>query len=80
MYVEDYCTQIRLVLNLKIYTLLTNWVWIQDRTDFFNDNPNAINWFIHHSYTLTERGAKWGKWEHYKNLLDNKWNRKIRTT
>ena len=80
MYVEDYCTQIRLVLNLKIYTVLTNWVWIQDRTNFFNDNPKAINWFIHHSYTFTERGAKWGKWQYYKNLLNDKWNRKIRTT
>ena len=28
MYVEDYCTQIRLNLNLKIYTLLCNWIWI----------------------------------------------------
>ena len=80
MYVEDYCTQVRLLLKLKIYTLLTDWVWIQDKTIFFNDNPNAINWFIHHSYTFTEKGAKWGKWQQYKNLLNKKWNKKIRST
>ncbi len=80
MYVEDYCTQVRLSLKLNIYTMLTNWVWVQNKTNFFNDNPNAINWFIHHSYTFTKRGAKWGKWQYYKNLLNNQWNRKIRTT
>ena len=80
MYVEDYCTQVRLSLKLNIYTMLTNWVWIQDRTDFFNNNPNAINWFIHHSYTFAERGAKWGKWQYYKNILEDKWKQKIITT
>jgi len=65
MYVEDYCTQVRLLLKLKIYTLLTNWVWIQDKAKNFDENPNAINWFIHHSHTFMKRVAKWGKWQYY---------------
>jgi hypothetical protein len=80
MYVEDYCTQVRLKLGLNIYTILNNWIWIQNESAFFQKNPNAYNWFIHHSYTFMKRGAKWGKWQYYKNILEDKWKQKIITT
>ena len=80
MYVEDYCTQVRLKLGLNIYTILNNWIWIQNESAYFQQNPNPYNWFIHHSHTFIKRGAKWGKWQYYKNILDDKWKQKIITT
>mgnify|MGYP001192232288 CR=1 FL=1 len=80
MYVEDYCTQVRLKRGLNIYTILNNWIWIQNEGAFFNNNPNPYNWFIHHSHTFMKRGAKWGKWQYYKDILDYKWKQKIITT
>ena len=80
MYVEDYCMQVRFRLGRKIYTLPTNWIWIQDYDNYFNNNIAPKSWFIHHSKTFLSKGAKWGQWEDYKIKLNKKWNRKIPTT
>jgi len=80
MYIEDYCTQIRFNLNLKIYTLFSNWIWIDDYKETLKENLDVNNWFVHHSHTFRAKGAKWGKWALYKNKLDAKWGRKIITT
>ena len=75
-FVEDYCMQVKYKLKLKTYLLSTN---------FYCDTLNAKsendkNYFYHGSSTIKEQGARWGKWKHYKNILDKKWNRKVITT
>ena len=80
MYVEDYCTQVRLNLGLNIYTILNNWIWIKNEEEFFQNNLNPYNWFIHHSHSVRSKGAMWGKWKYYKNILNDKWKQKIITT
>jgi hypothetical protein len=104
MYIEDYCTQVRLKLNLNIYTLLTNWFWISEqkpsesimekllktfkldyqKQDEFNHdyllNADVRDWFVHYGDTFLSKGAKWGKWNHYKIKLNEKWGEKILTT
>ena len=80
MYIEDYCAQIKYKLNLNIYTLRIKWIWVENQKDFFYQYPNSQNWFIHHSHTFTKKGAKWGKWNYYKKILNNKWQKKIITT
>ena len=80
MYVEDYCTQVRYKINLNIYTLQTNWIWIEDHNEFFINNPTSQDWFIHHSHTFTKKGSRWGNWNHYKIKLNEKWKQKIPTT
>ena len=77
MYVEDYCTQVRINLGRKIYTLPTNWIWAQDQKNVIT---NHSNWFIHHGDTFGKEGARWGKWNYYKSRLDKKWNKRIPTT
>ena len=80
MYVEDYCTQVRLRLDRKIYTLPTKWIWVQYHDDYFKKNPTTKKWFIHHSQTFTLYGARWGNWLKYKKIIDEKWGKKIYTT
>jgi len=80
MYVEDYCTQIRMHLKQKIYTLPLNWIWVNDYEQNKFDIINEIRWFIHHGNTFAIKGVKWGKWKYYKTKLDSKWNKKIATT
>ena len=80
MYVEDYCTQVRLKLGLNIYTIQNNWIWIQNEEEIFQNNPNPYNWVIHHSHSVRSKGAMWGKWKYYKIKLNKKWNKKIPTT
>jgi hypothetical protein len=70
LYVEDYCAQMRRVENQSIYTISTFSV---------EANPNYIyqrgegTFLNHHSNTCAHRGACWGRYNEYRNKLENKW-------
>lgn len=74
LYVEDYCIQIA-QKGLKIYTLL-----IDSNPNEKVPNINEKEWMLHHSATLSQRGACWGKYNQYKIKLNAKWGRQIKTT
>ena len=76
-FVEDYCVQVRIKLNLKIYTILTN-AFIPH--DIKSVNLLKGNYFIHYNSTFNNKGERWGNWLKYKKRLDKKWKRKIITT
>lgn len=75
-FIEDYCMQVKYNLNLKTYLISTNFY-----CDTLNKKPSKLkNYFYHGSNTIKEQGSRWGKWMHYKKILDKKWNKKIITT
>lgn len=72
LYVEDYCIQSE---NFGgIYSINTNG---------FEYNKNLKlpdKYIVHHSHTVNERGCAWGRYYEYKQRLDIKWKRQIKTT
>jgi hypothetical protein len=62
LYVEDYCAQL-LLQNKKTYTILTS----------SNINYNENSYILHHSATLSKKGACWGKYKEYKRIFNTKW-------
>lgn len=76
LYVEDICAQSNRIHNKKNYTLLIDSGEILV-TKYVNEFiPTKL---MHHSATLSRRGAEWGNYLAYKNILINKWGN-IKTT
>jgi len=78
LHVEDYCTQVRKIKKLNIYTMLIN-TFIAQSSSF--DVKNICgDYFVHYNNTFSMQGARWGHWLKYKKILDNKWGEKVLTT
>ena len=69
LYVEDYCVQVGGVTIMDINGY--------ERGALFRDEPR---YFVHHSYTLRQRGCMWGDYRDYKAKLFKKWGKIIATT
>jgi hypothetical protein len=76
LYVEDICAQMNRVHNKKNYTILINSSEILDNKYVDTYIPTKL---VHHSATLSKRGAAWGNYISYKNILIKKWG-DIKTT
>ena len=75
LYVEDYCVSVKQFGS--IYTIFG--VESYDSTSR-NVYPLPESYIIHHSETVRLRGFTWGRYFEYKEKLNNKWGRKIKTT
>lgn len=69
LYVEDYCMQ-AIKKGLKIYTFFANASEAEKNSVY---NAQEQNYFKHHSVTMNQRGYCWGRWNEYKDKLENKW-------
>ena len=63
LYVEDYCMRVKKELGRMICTLLMN----SKKDDKYPD------YLIHHEWTGKRLGACWGKYNHYRRLLELKY-------
>lgn len=70
LYVEDYCIQAQEFGG--VYTIRSN---ASEGTSI-----NTGKYISHHSATVTERGTAWGRYWEYKDILNKKWSRIIKTT
>lgn len=75
LYVEDYCVSVKKFGS--IYTILGVESYDSTSRDVVNIPESNI---IHHSETVRLRGFTWGRYFEYKEKLNNKWKRKIKTT
>lgn len=79
LYVEDYCAAVNIIHGKKCYTVLTNSKQLPP--DMVYDEVRAQkNFFYHHGFTFGKMGPAWGRYHEYKQKLNTKWNRNIRTT
>ena len=76
LYVEDICAQMNRVHNKKNYTILIDSSEISDNKYVDTYIPTKL---VHHSATLSKRGAEWGNYLLYKDFLIKKWDN-IKTT
>lgn len=79
LYVEDYCAQVNLLHKRKCYTVLTNSKQLPPDT-LYGEVKHEKNFFYHHGFTFGKMGPAWGRYHEYKNKLNMKWNRSIKTT
>lgn len=79
LYVEDYCASINIIHGKKCYTMLTNSEQLPALT-VYSEVHNKKNFFYHHGFTFGKMGPAWGKYNEYKQKLNAKWNKVVRTT
>lgn len=78
LYVEDYCCQLK-TLGLKCYTIEVNASEMSPSV-IYDSLKEKYTCFNHHSYTLNQRGTCWGRYHEYKEKLNKKWGREVKTT
>ena len=61
LYVEDLCAQLGRLYGQKNYTILTG------------NTQDQKSYLAHHSVTWNERGACWGRYNEFKEVLLHKW-------
>lgn len=77
LYVEDYCCSVN-SNGFGCYTVLTDAGEVPPVKKY--RDMIGESFFNHHSVTFNERGACWGRYNEFKELLNKKWGKKIRTT
>ncbi len=75
LYVEDFCIQSKKIGG--VYTILGIESFDSLGMEEVQIHKSHI---IHHSQTVKKRGFAWGRYLEYKEILNNKWGRKIKTT
>ncbi|MCC6721734.1 MAG: hypothetical protein IT243_05985 [Bacteroidia bacterium] len=79
LYVEDYCINAKTITGLNCHSLMINASEVSPKMKY-KDLYKKKSFYNHHSYTLNQRGACWGKYFHYRKILNKKWGRAIATT
>ena len=73
LYVEDYCANIQRIHKKGIYTILIESKGMPTKVGYNEVCKNSKSFLHHHSYTFTERGPCWGRYNVYKQKLTEKW-------
>ena len=76
LYVEDYCIKSQEKTGLGCYSILMDGSESKNAPINIKDKP----YIMHHSVTLNKRGSCWGRYYEYKNRLNIKYKRDIKTT
>lgn len=76
LYVEDYCISAQNKTGLGSYSILMN----SYEGKLAPKNLNGVSNVMHHSNTLSKLGSAWGNYSKYKEILNKKHGRKIKTT
>jgi len=76
LYVEDYCIGVEEKTGNGIYSILVNgFEGVTAPADI-----DKYSHVIHHSATVIKLGGGWGKYHYYKQRLNDKYQREIKTT
>lgn len=76
LYVEDYCINAEEKTGLGCYSIVMNGAESKIAPANIKEGP----YIMHHSATVNVKGTCWGRYREYKERLNKKYNREIKTT